>query len=216
MDTLSSDHLPITISMTHAADMGSSAPVTRFRYESADWDRFRAELGSVDIDVDQPDLENVNSRIVSSLLGAARVAIPTTSGGTARPGSNPWWNADCEEAVRTKRKLYKIYCRNQTTETHEDMKLANRNCNKVTARAKRDYWLAFSDSVSAGKTDLGSVWKKIKKMRQQYVAPNFDLHKDNQVYTTDQVKADAFAEAFAEASNSENLPADRRQFRRER
>ena len=216
MDTLSSDHLPITISMTHAADMGNSAPVTRFRYESADWDRFRAELGSVDIDVDQPDLENVNSRIVSSLLGAARVAIPTTSGGTARPGSNPWWNADCEEAVRTKRKLYKIYCRNQTTETHEDMKLANRNCNKVTARAKRDYWLAFSDSVSAGKTDLGSVWKKIKKMRQQYVAPNFDLHKDNQVYTTDQVKADAFAEAFAEASNSENLPADRRQFRRER
>ena len=80
--------------MTHAADMGSSAPATRFKYESADWDRFRAELGSVDIDVDQPDLENVNSRIVSSLLEAARVAIPTTSGGTARPGSNPWWNED--------------------------------------------------------------------------------------------------------------------------
>ena len=53
-------------------------------------------------------------------------------------------------------------------------------------------------------------------MKQQYVAPNFDLHKDNQVYTTDQAKADAFAEAFAEASNSENLLADRRQFRRER
>ena len=96
------------------------------------------------------------------------------------------------------------------------MKLANRNCNKVTARAKRDYWLAFSDSVSAGKTDLGSVWKKIKKMKQQYVAPNFDLHKDNQIYTTDQAKEDAFAEAFAEASKSENLPADRRHFRRER
>ena len=53
-------------------------------------------------------------------------------------------------------------------------------------------------------------------MKQQYVAPNFDLHRDSQVYTTDQAKADAFAEAFAEASNSENLPADMRQFRRER
>ena len=84
MDTLSSDHLPITISMTHAADMGSS-----------------------------------------------------------------------------ERKLYKICCRNQTAETHEKMKLANRNCNKITARAKKDCWLALSDSVSAGKTDLGSVWKKI-------------------------------------------------------
>ena len=78
MDTLSSDHLPITISMTQTADMGSCAPATRFKYESADWGRFRAELGSIDIDVDQPDLENVNSRIVSSLLEAARVAIPTT------------------------------------------------------------------------------------------------------------------------------------------
>ena len=114
----------MTISMTHAADKGSSAPATGFKYESADWDLFRAELGSVDIDVDQPDLENLNSRIVSSLLEAARVAIPTTSGGTARPGSNPWWNEDCEEAVRTKRKLYKIYCRNQTAEKHEEMKLA--------------------------------------------------------------------------------------------
>ena len=161
MDTLSSDHLPITISMTHAAEMGSSAPATRFQYESADWGRFRAELGSVDIDLDQPDPENVNSRMVSSLLEAARVAIPTTSGSTTRPGSNPWWNEDCEEAVRTKRKLYKICCRNQTAETHEKMKLANRNCNKITARAKKDCWLALSDSVSAGKTDLGSVWKKI-------------------------------------------------------
>ena len=136
-------HLSITISMTHAADMGSSAPTTRFKYKSADWGRFQAELGSVDIDVDQPDLENVNSLIVSLLLEAARVAIPTTSGGTTRPGSNPWWNKDCEEAVRTKLKLYKIYCRNQTAETHKEMKVANRNCNKVTAQAKRDYWLAF-------------------------------------------------------------------------
>ena len=46
--------------MTHAADMGSAVPATRFKYESADWGRFRAELGSVDIDVAQPDLENVN------------------------------------------------------------------------------------------------------------------------------------------------------------
>ena len=47
-------------------------------------------------------------------------------------------------------------------------------------------------------------------MKQQYVAPNFNLHRGNQAYTTDK------AEAFAEASNSENLPADVRHFRCER
>ena len=53
-------------------------------------------------------------------------------------------------------------------------------------------------------------------MKQQYVASNFDLHRGNQVYATDQAKVDAFTEAFAEARDSENLPADMRQFRRKR
>ena len=47
MDPLSSDHLPITISMTHAADLGSSAPATRFKYESADFSAGVIDFGSV-------------------------------------------------------------------------------------------------------------------------------------------------------------------------
>ena len=104
MDTLSSDHLPITISMTRVADMGSSAPATRFKYESADWDRFHAELGSVDID--QPDLENVNSRIVSSLLEAvARHDREATPGETktARRPSEP--NESCTKSTAETKRL---------------------------------------------------------------------------------------------------------------
>ncbi len=216
VDPLSSDHLPITTTMVFSADTGCPTPVIKYNYELADWGRFRSVLGSAVIDVGQADPEDVNSRIVSSILEAARVAIPTTSGGAARPRSNPWWTKDCEEAVRLKRKMYKIYSKNQTSETHEEMKLANKNCNKIIAQAKKDHWLAFSESISADKSDLGSVWKKIKKMKQQYAAPNFDLHRGSQVFTTDQAKADAFVEAFAEASNSDSLPADIRQFRLER
>ena len=97
-----------------------------------------------------------------------------TGGGLSRLNSNPWWNKECEEAVRLKRVMYRHYSKDQNAETHERMKAANRDCNKIIAQAKKDHWIAFADSVSAGKADLGSVWKKIRRMKQQCVVPDSD------------------------------------------
>ena len=93
----------------------------------------------------------MNRRIVSSILEAAREAIPVTGGGLSRSNSNPWWNKECEEAVRLKRLMYKHYSKDQNAETHERMKAANRDCNKIIAQAKKDHWIAFADSISAGR-----------------------------------------------------------------
>ena len=82
------------------------------------------------------------------------------------------------------------------------MKAANRDCNKIIAQAKKDHWIAFADSISAGKADLGSMWKKIKRMKQQCVVPDSDLQHGSTKYTTAQSKADALAKAFAEASDT--------------
>ena len=165
-DSLSSDHLPIVINMYCTAEVGCPAPVSKYNYDKANWDLFQSMLGSKDIDIGQADIEAVNSQIIS-ILAAARVAIPTSSSGTPRPNSNPWWNKDCEEAVKEKRMRYRFYCRNQNAETHEEVKAANRNCNKTLAQAKKDHWMSFADSVSTDKRDLGAVWRKIKKMKGQ-------------------------------------------------
>ena len=114
-------------------------------------------------------------RIISSILEAAREAIPMTGGGLSRSNNNLWWNKECEEAVRLKRVMYRHYSKDQNAETHERMKAANRDCNKIIAQAKKDHWIAFADSISAGKADLGSVWKKIRRMKQQCVVPDSDL-----------------------------------------
>ena len=111
--------------------------------------------------------------------------------------------------------MYRHYSKDQNAETHERMKAANRDCNKIIAQAKKDHWVAFADSISAGKADLGSVCKKIRRMKQQCVVPDSDLQHGSTKYTTAQSKADALAKAFAEASDTDSLPADRQQFRRE-
>ena len=101
-DSLSSDHLPIVINMYCTAEVGCPAPVSKYNYDKANWDQFRSMLGSKDIDIGQADIEELNSQIISSILAAARVAIPTSNCGTPRPNSNPWWNEDSEEAVKEK------------------------------------------------------------------------------------------------------------------
>ena len=88
------------------------------------------------------------------------------------------------EAVRLKRVMYRHYSKDQNAETHERMKAANRDCNKIIAQAKKDHWIAFAGSISAGKADLGSVWKKIRRMKQQCVVPDSDLQHGSTKYTT--------------------------------
>ena len=214
-DSLSSDHLPITVSFVFSAEKETPTTTSKYSYDLANWDLFRSLLGTAEINVGDADLDEVNRRIVSSILEAASEAIPVTGGGLSRSNSNPWWNKECEEAVRLKRVMYRHYSKDQNAETHERMKAANRDCNKIIAQAKKDHWIAFADSISAGKADLGSVWKKIRRMKQQCVVPDSDLQHGSTKYTTAQSKADALAKAFAEASDTDSLPADRQQFRRE-
>ena len=214
-DSLSSDHLPITVSFVFSAEKETPATTSKYNYDLAIWDLFRSLQGTAEINVGDADLDEVNRRIVSSILEAAREVMPVTGGELSRSNSNPWWNKECEEAVRIKRVMYRHYSKDQNAETHERMKAANRDCNKIIAQAKKDHWIAFADSISAGKADLGSVWKKIRRMKQQCVVPDSDLQHGSTKYTTVQSKADALAKAFAEASDTDSLPADRQQFRRE-
>ena len=84
--------------------------------------------------------------------------------------------------------MYKLYSKDQNAETRERMKAAIRDCNKMIAQAKKDHWIAFSDSISSGKSDLGSVWEKIRRMKQQCIAPDSDLQHGSTKYTTAQSK----------------------------
>ena len=60
---------------------------------------------------------------------------------------------------------------------------------------------------------LGNVYKEIKKIKQQYCPPDFDLRVGDRVFKTNQAKADAFAEVLADASSTHHLPAGMQEYR---
>ena len=74
------------------------------------------------------------------------------------------------------------------------------------------HWNNFVGNLDA-RVDLGNVYKEIKKIKQQYCPPDFDLRVGDRVFKTNQAKADAFAEVLADASSTYHLPAGMQEYR---
>ena len=54
-DSLSSDHLPITVSFVFLAEKEASATTSKYNYDLANWDLFRSILGTAEINVGDAD-----------------------------------------------------------------------------------------------------------------------------------------------------------------
>eukprot|EP00745_Piridium_sociabile_P040864 TRINITY_DN7953_c0_g1_i4.p1 TRINITY_DN7953_c0_g1~~TRINITY_DN7953_c0_g1_i4.p1 ORF type:complete len:1264 (+),score=154.07 TRINITY_DN7953_c0_g1_i4:321-4112(+) len=215
-DPLSSDHLPITITLRMGARVEPHAHTPNFNYDRADWDLFRARLDTSPI----PDQEGLSvtglyTALQTNILVAAEQAIPISKPGRPGTRNSPWWTAECDRAVRAKRRACGHYKANANVDTHANMKIKKEASNKTVAEAQLAHWTSYISDVG-GHTNLGEVFAKIKKMKQQYVLPDPDLHHGERVLTTSADKAEAFVDAFAAVSSTEHLPEGVRQTRRAR
>ena len=136
---------------------------------------------------------------------------PLPRGG--RTKVNPWWNERCAEAVRTKRHAYKIYRRTLADRDRDTMIQTKHACKRVIAEEKLRHWTNYVETLGA-KPDLAGAWKKIKKMRSQYRRPECPLVVEGRRLVSDSDKAEALADAFAQASSEQYLPDDIRERRR--
>jgi ribonuclease HI len=214
-DPLGSDHLPIIITSVSGV-LPAAAPVAEsFNYSKADWNLFRAEIEKTPpIDVGGTPVDELAQYVTDTIINAASAAIPVKRKGAPRTRNNPWWNQACEEAVKSKRKTYNLYRRCCTAESHKAMVEAKVECKRVVAQAKVDYWRNYVESMN-GAESLSKVWKKIKKMKQQYNPADSPLSDGDRVLVTAEEKAAAFANTFSKVSSNSHLPQDMKLFRRQ-
>ena len=92
------------------------------------------------------------------------------------------------------------------------MTKAKIQCKRIIAQAKLAHWNNFVGNLD-DRVDLGNVYKEIKKIKQQYCPPDFDLRAGDRVIKTNQAKADAFAEVLGDASSTCQLPAGMQEYR---
>ena len=213
-EPLSSDHFPISISLQLGVTLQPTDNKESFLYHRADWARYRGLLEEVDSgDWSSLTIQEHYERLQSTVLEAARTSIPRATYKGDRPRNNPWWTAECEKAVRLKRQACRRYKQHSTAEAHACMLARKREANAAVAKAKLQYWEKYTQTLDDN-TRLSSIFREIKKMKQQYNLPDPPLSTRGQVLTTNQAKAEAFAQTFAEVGTTAHLSEEAKLHRR--
>ena len=151
-DNGNSDHLPIQITINKSYDFDT---FTRWNFKKADWDKYR-QLAIFDKPIqDFSDIQELADYIVETINHAGDAAIGKTriqSGKTPKP----WWNSDCKQATKNKKKAYRKFKRTQSIENHIAYKKANAIAVRTVRKSKLESWEKFLASINSSK----DVWGK--------------------------------------------------------
>ncbi|XP_076062470.1 uncharacterized protein LOC143037801 [Oratosquilla oratoria] len=211
-DPMSSDHLPIKITVHLTPIVHLPPPQGKFKLERADWTAYQTFLVDTNFCPDlTSSVEELNTLLTQTVIEAARHAIPVTSAGRGRRG-HLWLNDDCKIAVERKKRAYQRYMTDDSEEAYIAMKETKAQCKKAIARAKLAYWSNIKDDHQ----DLTAAWKRFKELKSHYNPPQGDLTTpDGRVLCTPEERAEGFLDQFASASSTASLPEAQRRFREE-
>ena len=96
------------------------------------------------------------------ILDAATRHIPRTSG-TPRRAPVPWWTDECRAALRARRRAFRRFDRNATTENMIAFKRARAKARHVILNAKRASWREYVGRLNRF-TPVTTVWTQIKRI----------------------------------------------------
>jgi len=96
---LGSDHAIIHV-MVHGVVPDITEPLPKWNFSRANWTKFH-QLCSSSLNCISLDLEHSYQLLKTSILEAARAAIPQTK--YTGKISVPWWNATCDLVIKTKK-----------------------------------------------------------------------------------------------------------------
>ena len=219
-DNMQSDHLPILVTLGQVQPaLAEVASSPKFDFDKADWDEFRNLLDREceDSDPRDPDLDTYHENIRGMILKAARATIPIRTPRKAtdiRRIATMWWSSECDEATAEKRRATRRFKRNLTVENRDLLHAATKRCKEVAEKAKQEHWERFCTEEIREPKDSGKLWKKLRVYRRRGRLPEKALLVNGRKTETAKEKADALAETFAKASQTEHLPPEMRDYRR--
>ena len=213
-DPLGSDHCPIIIKIDHVECQRNVNCASNYNYSKADWSLFVSTLEDAEYSSDNLTLDEQYEKLRYIITEAADKSIPKKqSSKYYRHPSNPWWNEECSNAVKRKRKDFTAYKRRQSEENYAKVRESRILCKRTIAEAKRIYWESYINENIHDYKDAKTLWKKIKSIKQQYCPADQPLLVNGIRIRTESEKAESHAEVFARAGLTESLPPDIRQFR---
>ena len=160
-DLMLSDHYPIWI---RGGRNSRPKRFPRWIIDKADWNKFQKEAVPR---MDVHEFENATEMgkyTTSFIVGAAKEAIPKTSG-NSRNYSAVWFDPECWEAKRVRQEALKDWRQGQNTRANWQKEVAA--AQRVFQRVKRRSWTTFIDSINEG-VSAKEMWRKIGLLTNKY------------------------------------------------
>ena len=152
-----SDHFPIWL-WADIPHPGARTPQWNLR--KADWTSFTDDC-NIELDM-AGAIDDMNEQLCNTMLRAATKSIPKTSSLPKRIPV-PWWSEECRLALREKRRRFRRFRRNPTTENLIHFRKARAHARRTVNKAKRDSWISYISTINRF-TPLSSVWRRIHRI----------------------------------------------------
>ena len=102
----------------------------------------------------------------SVLLDTIKEACGTKKTGGRNREATAWWNKEVKEAIKEKKKLYKIWVKTKDEEDYIKYRLARRQSKTVVRTAKENAWTQYGEKLcETCKTSPREFYKSVKAMR---------------------------------------------------
>ena len=161
-EPLGSDHFPVWIQIQNDPVLGSKPQ--RWNISKADWVEFEASVEN-SILARTETIAMSAEDFTSLLLNSADGCIPKTSGKPRRTPV-PWWTEECGDAIRVRKRAFKMFDRRSTTDNLIAFKKARAVARRTIKEAKAVSWRNYVNSLNRF-TPVTQVWTRIKRIAGQ-------------------------------------------------
>lgn len=213
-DLYNSDHFPIHINLNNnLSDSNVRNLNSSWNFNKADWSLFSEHVNSNLQDISSLDpqqklsSEELLRYFESQIRSAADAAIPKRKSKNTKKDV-PWWNKECEEAIKAYEHAYNVYKRHQTFENKIEFKKLRAKSRRIIKNSKKEAWRTFIRSLNRN-TPSGEIWNALNRIEgKNRMSFTSVLTDDSGNSITDPFgMADLLADSFASNSSDNNYSA---------
>jgi ribonuclease HI len=172
---------------------------------SADWNSYQYHAKITKEMVEKHPIDESVRLITNTIISAAEASIPKTSGRPRRQ-MKPWWNENCKQTYKEKRRAFGIFKRYPTTENFTNYKKCKAIFRRTLRRSQADSWRTYINTITS-KTTSKQLWNKVKRSSGIYPNNQISILKSgNTIISSTTEIANKLATTLADTCSNNSYP----------